>query len=191
MLSMWERTRRTAAFLQRDPIERVRIGQTPAEIVFRQGPSSLRLYAPTEVKHAPVFISMPLINTWAIWDLLPGMSVVAALRDAGVPVYLLDWGRPGPHDAERTLGHYIDRMLHRAFRRAKRHAAERFGADEMDAIGYCVGGTFLAIYLSRHPEMARRAAFVATPIDFHASGRLSAWAGPEFPVDALGDRGEA
>ncbi|MFT4627571.1 MAG: polyhydroxyalkanoate synthase [Myxococcota bacterium] len=187
MLSMWERTRRTAAFLASDPVARARIGETPAEIVFRQGPASVRHIAPATVRHAPVFISMPLINTWHIWDLRPGMSVIEALRDAGVPVYLLDWGRPAAHDAERTLAECIDGTLRRSIMRVRRHAQERYDTEALDAIGYCVGGTFLAIALARHPGLARRAAFVATPIDFHASGRLATWAGPEFPVDALID----
>ncbi len=125
---------------------------------------------------------MPLINTWTIWDLLPDRSVVGALLETGAPVYLVDWGTPGPEDLRLELTDVIDERLGRMIDRACRDA----GVEELDAIGYCVGGTFLALHLARNPSPVRRLCLVCTPIDFHASGRLSTWADPErFPVDAV------
>ena len=136
----------------------------------------------------PIFISMPLINSWAIFDLLPGRSVVEALTRAGAPVYLLDWGRPTAEDQPVRAVEFIDRILHRAIDRSHRHARRTHDAEMLDMVGYCVGGTFLAAYLARHPEAARRVALVATPIDFHQSGRLGHWASPEsFPLDDIID----
>jgi polyhydroxyalkanoate synthase len=187
MISVLERSRQTANYLGQDPVGRAKVGQTPHTVVFRHGKAALRRFLPSEVKSAPVVVSMPLINTWTIWDLLPGRSVVAGLLARGVPVYLLDWGRPGPEDADRPLAYYVDHLLGRVFDRARRDAGEHLGTSTLDAVGYCVGGTFLSVYLSRNQGVARRAAFVATPIDFHQSGRLSRWAGPDFPVDDLID----
>jgi polyhydroxyalkanoate synthase len=185
---MLQRNIDTLRFLAKDPVSSVKLGATPHEILHRQGPSALRYFAPAEAKHVPVFVSMPLINTWTIWDLLPGYSTVGKLVEAGVPVYLLDWGRPGPEDKDKPLSDYIDVLLGRAFDRARRHAAAHHGDGTLDAVGYCVGGTFLAAHLARHPEQARRAAFVCTPIDFHQSGRLATWANPDtFPLDAIVD----
>ncbi|MBT3221869.1 MAG: alpha/beta fold hydrolase [Proteobacteria bacterium] len=173
----------TARFLANAPERQIRIGQTPHTVIHRQGTGALRYFAPKQAKYTPLFISMPLINTWTIWDLLPQRSVVEALCHNGVPVYLLDWGRPGPEDVERGLVEHIDDWLGRAFSRAQRHCGT-----EMDVAGYCVGGTFLAIWLARNPDAARRAAFVCSPFDFHASGRLATWANPEtFPVDSIVD----
>jgi polyhydroxyalkanoate synthase len=183
-----QRVRALADVLANDPVGHARIGQTSHAIIHRDGPANLRYFAPVEARHTPVLISMPLINTWPIWDLLPHVSVVRALCDAGIPVYLLDWGKPGPEAADRPLSVYVDGVLGRAFDRARRHAAVQHGATGLDAIGYCVGGTFLAAHLARHPAQARRVAFVATPIDFHASGRLALWANAaDFPVDTLVD----
>jgi polyhydroxyalkanoate synthase len=185
---MLQRTVDTLRFLASDPVAKVRIGATDHAVIHRQGPAALRYFAPAEAKHTPVFVSMPLINTWTIWDLLPGRSVIGKLVAAGVPVYVLDWGRPGPEDRDRPMSHYVDDVLGRAFDRARRHAAAQHGAQALDAVGYCVGGTFLALHLARHPEAARRVAFVCTPIDFHASGRLARWANPAtFPLDAIVD----
>lgn len=175
-------------FLADDPVSGVRTGATPHAVIHTENKASVRYFAPAEVKTRPVFISMPLINTWTIFDLLPGRSVVQALVEAGTPVYLLDWGRPGPEDREVTIADLLDGLLSRAVRRAKRHANETYGEGPMSAIGYCVGGTFLSVWMSRNPEAFDKVAFVATPIDFHKSGRLSAWAQPEsFPLDTIID----
>lgn len=188
MLDAAKRTAELGRYLAGRPVETIQTGRSPHAIIFRQNKSCVRYFAPAPgvAVRPPVFISMPLINTWTIFDLLPGRSVVEALCKAGVPVYVLDWGRPGPEDAEVTVSDLIDGLLHRSMDRARRHASAHHGAEALDAIGYCVGGTFLAIYLARHPGAVRRVAFVATPIDFHKAGKLGEWVRPEaFPVDEL------
>ena len=188
MLQSLSRSARMAAFLATDPARSVRTGQSPHEVVARVGKARVRYFAPEQVEHAPVFVCMPLINTWSIFDLLPERSVVRELVAHGTPVYLLDWGRPGPEDRYVSLLDLIEGVLHRSLERARRHATAHHGTAQLDAIGYCVGGTFLAVYLSRHPTAVQRVAFVATPIDFKASGRLALWASEEtFPLDALID----
>ena len=172
----------TLRFLAGDPVGRSRIGQTPHRVVFRQGSATLRCFEPAEVTRAPIVICMPLINTWTIWDLLPDRSVVRALMATGAPVYVVDWGTPGPEDLRLELSDVVDERLGRMLERARRDA----GVRELDAIGYCVGGTFLTLHLARNPSPVRRLCLVCTPIDFHASGRLSSWAHPDrFPVDEL------
>ncbi|MCB9766238.1 MAG: alpha/beta fold hydrolase [Alphaproteobacteria bacterium] len=185
MMTLTERTVETARFLATDPVREARVGATTYEVVHHHNKLRVLHFAPRgPVTANPVFVSMPLINRWFIWDLMPGHSLIAELVAAGVPVYLVDWGKTGPEDNEVTLAYLVDRMLLRALRRAERDARRRYNTDKLDAIGYCVGGTFLAITLGQYPELARRACFVATPIDFHRSGRLALWAQPgHFPVD--------
>lgn len=178
----------TARYLATDPAGTVETGRTPHTVIHRENKACVRYFAPAQARHLPVFVSMPLINTWTIFDLLPGKSVVEALVGAGVPVYLLDWGRPGPEDVDRPLASYVDGLLRRAIDRSARHA----GVQKLDAIGYCVGGTFLAAHLARNQvgpaSRIRRVAFLATPIDFHQAGRLATWAKPaNFPLDAIVD----
>lgn len=189
---MLSRAIATATFLAGDPVRKSPTGQTPHSVVFRQGKASLRYFPPQgPARTRPLFVSMPLINTWTVFDLLPGRSVVEKLVAAGIPVYMLDWGRPGPEDASRTFADHADGVLPRMLRRAARHAREAgtLGEDELpDALGYCVGGTFLTVCLARNPGLARRLALLAAPIDFHASGRLSTWASAAtFPVDDIID----
>lgn len=181
---MLPRTEKTARFLAERPVARAKSGHTPHAVIHRDVKACVRYFSPVEAKYAPVFICMPLINTWTVFDLVPTRSVIEFLRDAGVPLYVLDWGRPGDEDAERPLSDLVDKVLGRCLDRSLRHA----GVEKMDAIGYCVGGTMLAVHLARHPGKVGRVAFLATPIDFHASGRLATWASPEnFPLDTVID----
>ena len=194
MLEIARRSGAFARYLASEPVKHALTGASPHAVIFTQNKASVRYFAPlAEPVRAPVFISMPLINNWTIWDLLPGRSVVAALQAAGCPVYLLDWGVPGPEDAEVTVTDLIDGVLRRGLDRARRHAARQPWANAlpegvMDAVGYCVGGTFLAIFLSRYPDAVRRACFVATPIDFFKAGKLAQWVRPDqLPLDQLVD----
>lgn len=176
-----------AEFLRRFHQDGTKIGATQHSVLFRQNKSCVRCFEPSERRGAPLFISMPLINSWAVFDLLPHRSVVAGLVEQGIPVYLLDWGAPGPEDAEVDVEDLLA-LLHRAVDRSRRHARERWDVDVLDGLGYCVGGTFLAAYCALEPDTFQKVALLASPIDFAHAGRLSRWADPEtFPVDALVD----
>lgn len=172
-------------FLASDPVPGAPIGATPHVILSRQGATCLRWYQPAAVQHAAVFVCMPLINTAAIWDLLPGRSVVGSLLRGGFPVAVLDWGRPGPELAERPLGWFVDEVIGRAVDRARRHASVAVGSDALDGVGYCVGGTFLGMHLARHDGALRSFAAVAAPFDFAAGGRLATWTAADFPTERM------
>lgn len=185
---MLQRAIEVGGLLRRFHADGFPVGRTPHSIIHRQHTASLRWFAPEEVRHTPIFVSMPLINTWTVFDLMPGRSIIEKLLAAGIPVYLLDWGKPGPEDASVDVTDLIAGTLNRAFDRARRHAASQYGAERIDALGYCVGGTFLTAWVGLNPDAVRRLALLAAPIDFHRSGRLSTWADPDsFPLDAIVD----
>ncbi|MEZ4320244.1 MAG: alpha/beta fold hydrolase [Myxococcota bacterium] len=164
------------------------IGTAPHEVIFRQNKSCVRYFEPAERKGEPLFISMPLINKWAVFDLLPHKSVIRGLVDAGIPVYLLDWGTPQAEDAPVGMEELLDSVMRRALDRTRRHARNRWNTETLDALGYCVGGTVLAAYCGLYPDSFRRVALLAAPIDFRHAGRLATWADPEtFPVDQIID----
>lgn len=195
MLETLQRSADVFGFLAGEPVDNAETGLTPHRVIHRQNKTCVRYFPPqvepgAALRH-PLFVSMPLINTWTVFDLRPGRSVVEKLTKAGVPVYMMDWGRAGPEDVDITFGDFADDVLPRALKRAARHARGQGTLDRgelLDALGYCVGGTVLAVTLARHPGLARRLALLAAPIDFHKSDRLTTWTNPEtFPVDDIVD----
>ena len=193
MFALLQKSFEVGQWLAQDPVSSAETGLSPHRIIHRQAKTCVRYFPPAPgvpARH-PLFVSMPLINTWTVFDLRPGRSVVEKLTGAGVPLYLMDWGRPGPEDAAVRFGDIVDDILPRAMERSARHARAEgalAAGTAMDALGYCVGGTVLAVTLARHGDLARRMALLAAPIDFHASERLATWASAAtFPVDAIVD----
>jgi polyhydroxyalkanoate synthase len=164
------------------------IGTAPHDVIFRQNKSCVRYFEPEERTAEPLFICMPLINKWGVFDLLPERSVVRGLLKAGIPVYLLDWGEPKPEDAAVGMEELLDGILRRAVDRSRRHAKARWETETLDALGYCVGGIVLAAFTALYRDAFRKVALLAAPMDFRHAGRLGVWADPEsFPVDQIID----
>jgi len=130
----------------------------------------------------PLLLVPSLINRAYIMDLMKNSSLAAHLREAGIPVYLLDWGLPGPQHDHLDLGFYIDDLM----TMARRAVSQDRGGDEVELLGYCMGGTMSLLHCALHPGAVPRLTLLAAPIDFHNDGVLSLWARAEvFDVDRL------
>jgi polyhydroxyalkanoate synthase len=165
-----------------------KVAQTPCQEIARWGRVRLLRYeAAAPVQACPVLMIPSIINKYYILDLRPGQSLVEHLTQSGIPVYMLDWGQPGPQDRYATLEDHILRWLGAAVRRACRDA----GIESIHLLGYCVGGTFATAYTALEPKRVRSLVALATPVNFHDEGILSSWANdPAFNVDRLaGDLG--
>ena len=132
--------------------------------------------------HPPVLLVPSIINRYYVLDLCEGNSLVEHLRDAGIPVYLIDWGTPGPQDRHCTLEQHVLGWIHAAVRRTCRHS----GFAQTHLLGYCIGGTLAAIYAAMRPGMVGGLIAMTAPIDFSDDGTLSLWArAEEFPVEKI------
>jgi len=151
-------------------IDRPKVGMTPKETVWRRDKAELWRYDSDVVSTAtPVLIVMSLISRSYILDLYPGMSFVAALRDAGFDVYLLDWGIPDERDAGNGLSTYVDDLLPGAIRAV----VDTSGAPEVNVIGYCYGGILSLLLGAAHPELPVASLItMATPVDFEQLGLM-------------------
>lgn len=163
-------------------VPRPAVGTTPHAVVHTQDKLALRYYAPTGpvAQPLPVVLVPSLINKAWILDLEPDRSLVAALAAKGHHVFLVDWGEPGPEDADEDVGYVVEELLHRSVVRACRHVR----AERAHLLGYCMGGTVAAVYAALHPE--RIASFVAlnTPVRFAEGGRFRELvAGADFDID--------
>jgi polyhydroxyalkanoate synthase len=168
---------------------RAQMGATPHDVVYREHSLSVRRYRqPAGVnpsKALPLLIIPSLVNRSDIMDLLPGESMVRWLVNKGHDVYLIDWGVPNPGQRLMKLDHYVDHYIDRVVRRVARESARGM----VHVLGYCLGGTLTAMYVSsKHDAPVASAIAMTTPVNFVDRGMLSWWSRPQhFDVDRIVD----
>lgn len=142
-----------------------RDSSTPREAIWRSGAATLYHYpAPTAAGGPPLLVIYSLVNRPDILDFSPQRSMLASLRDAGLSVYLLDWGRPGPSDRHLSLDDYIDGLLYEAVAAVR----QRHRGGPVSLLGVCQGGVMALCYATLYPEHVAKLVTVVTPVDFHA-----------------------
>jgi poly[(R)-3-hydroxyalkanoate] polymerase subunit PhaC len=163
------------------------IGITPRDVVWTHRKATLYRYRSTSRTHAlPILLVFALINRPDIFDLRPGNSFVEFLLEEGYDVFLLDWGEPGDEDADMGLDNYVCDELPWAMRETLRAS----GQDELSLLGWCIGGTVVAMHAALNPGgAARNLVLLTTPVD--TSGSLYGnWVArdsfdPEFVTEVL------
>jgi len=122
---------------------------------------------------APLLIVYALVNRPYMMDLQEDRSLIRALLNAGLDVYLIDWGYPDGADRFTTLSDYIDRLLAGCVDHVV--AAHRLHA--LNLLGVCQGGVLSLCFAALHPGKIRNLITMVTPVDFHTpSDLLSKWA---------------
>ena len=149
-------------------IDHAEVGTTPKETVWARGKVQLWRYRSDSIGHRPpVLLVFSLVSRSYVLDLRPGDSFVEHLRDAGLDVFLLDWGIPDEAEAGNTLETYVDQLLPQAV-----HAVlDVSGSDELTMFGYCMGGILAVLTAAGHPHLPiRNLLCMATPTDFREMG---------------------
>jgi polyhydroxyalkanoate synthase len=151
------------------------IAVTPGKIVFQNALMQLIQYDPATptVQRRPLMILPPWINKFYILDLRPRNSFIRWAVEQGHTVFVVSWVNPDETAAQKSFEDY---MLEGPL--AALDAIEAAtGEKQVNAIGYCIGGTLLATTLG---YMARKgdkrissATYFATMIDFAEAGELS------------------
>ena len=122
------------------------LATTPGAVVFRNRLLELIHYVPmaSEVRHTPILIIVPWINKFYVLDLDARKSMIQYLLRQGFDVYITSWKNPTPDMAEVRFDDYLAEGVHEAVRVARALS----GADNVHAVGYCIGGTLLATYMA-------------------------------------------
>ncbi|WP_207456851.1 class I poly(R)-hydroxyalkanoic acid synthase [Azospirillum sp. SYSU D00513] len=151
------------------------IAVTPGKVVFQTSLMQLIQYTPTtaEVKKRPLMIVPPWINKYYILDLREKNSFIKWAVDQGHTVFVLSWVNPDHTLADKSFEDYMALGPLAALEAIKAATGE----EEVNAIGYCLGGTLLASTLAymaaKGDDRIKSATFFTTMLDFAEAGELS------------------
>jgi len=154
---------------------------TPGKVVFQNDLMQLIQYEPTtpNVLKRPILIVPPWINKFYVLDLTPEKSFVRWCVDQGLTVFIISWVNPDGHLAKKTFEDYVLEGPLAALGAIK----QATGESKVHAIGYCVGGTLLAITLAhmaaKRDHRIASATLFASQVDFTYAGDLKVFADEE------------
>jgi polyhydroxyalkanoate synthase len=148
---------------------------TPGAVVFENEVMQLIQYSPLTEKVAkrPLVMVPPCINKYYILDLQPENSFIRYAVDLGQTVFLVSWRNPQAGQGHLCWDDYIE---HGALT-ALRLAAEICRVDQVNALGFCVGGTILssalAVAKARGEDGVASLTLLTTLLDFSDAGEIS------------------
>ena len=152
----------------------VNLATTPGKVIFRNELIELIQYAPStpDVYKRPLLIVPPWINKFYVLDLNPEKSFIRWAVAQGLTVFVISWVNPDERHADKGFEAYMREGIFAALEIVEQSTGEK----EVTAIGYCVGGTLLAVTLAFMAAIGDKrivsATFFTTQVDFADAGDL-------------------
>ena len=150
------------------------VATTPGSVVFENELMQLIQYAPSTAKvhRRPLLIVPPCINKFYILDLQPDNSLVAHAVAQGHTVFLVSWRNVAAAQGHLRWDDYLEFGVIAAIDTARAIT----GADRVNALGFCVGGTLLACALAvlaaRGERKVSSLTLLTTMLDFQDTGEI-------------------
>jgi polyhydroxyalkanoate synthase subunit PhaC len=150
------------------------MAMTPGKVVGRSDVAEIIQYEPTTetVLKRPLLICPPWINKFYILDLNPQKSFIRWAVEQGHTVFVISWINPDERHRLKNWEAYIREGLQYGLDTVQAATGE----SEINAIGYCVGGTLLAAALAllaqEGDERIKSVTFFTTQVDFTYAGDL-------------------
>ncbi|GAB2879688.1 class I poly(R)-hydroxyalkanoic acid synthase [Paraburkholderia jirisanensis] len=150
------------------------LATTEGSVVFENELIQLIQYKPrtASVSERPLLIVPPCINKFYILDLQPENSLVAHALDAGHQVFLVSWRNADASIAHKSWDDYVEEGVLDAIDTVRQIS----GREQINTLGFCVGGTMLATALSvaaaRGEHPAASMTLLTAMLDFGDTGVL-------------------
>jgi len=150
---------------------------TPGAVVFENAVMQLLQYSPLtdKVAQTPLLIVPPCINKYYILDLQPANSFVRYAVEQGNTVFLISWRNVRPEQGQLGWDDYIAEGVLKAIDAVR----EICKVKQINALGFCVGGTLLASALAvargRRQNPAKSLTLLTTFLDFSDPGDLGCY----------------
>lgn len=150
------------------------LATTPGKVVGRSDVAEIIQYEPAtdQVLKRPLLICPPWINKFYILDLNPKKSFIRWAVEQGHTVFVISWINPDERHGLKGWEAYIREGLQYGLDTVEAATGEK----EVNAIGYCVGGTLLAAALAlleqEGDHRVKSVTFFTTQVDFTYAGDL-------------------
>ena len=150
------------------------VATSEGAVVFENELFQLVEYKPltAKVHERPMLFVPPCINKYYILDLQPENSVIRYTVEQGHRVFVISWRNPDASLAAKTWDDYIaDGPI-----KAIEVVQDITGAEQINTLGFCVGGailaTALAVLAARGEHPASSVTLLTTMLDFSDTGIL-------------------
>ncbi len=158
------------------------VATTEGAVVFENELFQLIEYKPLTAKvfEKPFLLIPPCINKYYILDLQPENSVIRYAVSQGHRTFVVSWRNPDASLAQKTWDNYIEDAAIKAIEVTQAIT----GAEKINALGFCVGGTILstalAVLAARGKEPVASATLLTTLVDFTDTGILDVFIDESF-----------
>jgi len=150
------------------------VATTAGHVVFENDLFQLIEYKPltAKVHERPMLFVPPCINKYYILDLQPDNSVIRYTVEQGHRTFVVSWRNPDESLKHKTWDDYIEQGPIAAIRTVQAIT----GAETINTLGFCVGGTILstalAVLAARGEQPAHSVTLLTTLLDFESTGIL-------------------